>query len=97
MAGSSVFLRGDADGDGTVDLADAIRVLGYLFLGEGAPECLDAADADDSDTLEVTDAVRILRHLFVGDVAPESPFPSCGGEYDWDRVWPPCRQSHCCP
>jgi hypothetical protein len=96
-AGASVFLRGDADDGGEVNMTDAIVILGHLFLGEKAPECLHAADADNNNLLEITDPIRILKFLFLGDVAPESPFPSCGGEYDWESEWPTCRQPNCCP
>ena len=49
------FVRGDANGDGSIDITDAIFTLGFLFLGGGAPPCEDAADADDRGTLEITD------------------------------------------
>jgi len=96
-SGSSVFLRGDADDSGEVNMTDAIVILGHLFLGEKAPECLHAADADNNNLLEITDPIRILKFLFLGEAAPESPFPSCGGEYDWESEWPTCRQPSCCP
>jgi hypothetical protein len=60
------FRRGDANGSDRVDLTDAIVVLGHLFLGRAAPECLDGADADDSGRLEITDALRVLHFLFAG-------------------------------
>ena len=39
------FLRGDADGDGKVDTADALFTLDVLLTGKGAFPCEDAADA----------------------------------------------------
>jgi hypothetical protein len=79
------FHRGDADHDGQLRLADAVRILGYLFLGETAPACLDAADADGNNRLQVTDAVRILGYLFLGQAPPPSPGPppgACGQDND---------------
>ncbi|HVR75876.1 MAG TPA: hypothetical protein VMT52_16210, partial [Planctomycetota bacterium] len=74
-----VFKRGDSDSSGRVDLADAIRILGFLFLGAPAPRCLDASDADDSGSLNRTDAVFILSGLFPGGAQPPAPGPfSCG-------------------
>ena len=67
------FVRGDANGDGSIDITDAIFTLGFLFLGGGAPPCEDAADADDRGTLEITDAVYLLNFLFSG--GPEPPPP----------------------
>ena len=81
------FRRG-ATGDADVlDLSDAIRLLGYLFLGDAEPPCLDAADADDSGTLDVTDAVRVLAYLFLGGEAPSDPGPlSCGVDPTGDAL-----------
>ena len=33
------FLRGDGNTDGTVDISDAIAVLGFLFTGGAAAPC----------------------------------------------------------
>ena len=54
-----VFVRGDADSNGAINLTDGIRILAFLFLGEAAPECMDAADAADSggERPALTDAV----------------------------------------
>ncbi|MBI4603751.1 MAG: hypothetical protein HY721_17490 [Planctomycetes bacterium] len=70
-----VFHRGDADQNGQLQLTDAIRILGFLFLGGPAPDCLDAADADDNGQLQLTDAIRILGFLFLGGVPPATPGP----------------------
>lgn len=77
-AGPAVpFRRGDANGDGSVDIADPITVLLHLFAGGDAPGCLDAADADDSGLLDLSDAVRLLQFLFLGGIAPAEPFEGC--------------------
>jgi hypothetical protein len=73
----SVFTRGDANGDGRVDISDPVRILFFLFLGSGT-ECADALDADDSEAVDVTDAVRVLDYLFRDGPAPAAPFPSAG-------------------
>ena len=70
------FRRGDAAGDGTLDISDAIFLLGHLFLGSEAPACADASDTDDNGRLEITDAVALLAFLFQGGTPPADP----GGE-----------------
>ena len=50
------FIRGDANADGTVDIADGTFIVNFLFLGRSAPTCDDAADADDSGELDLSDA-----------------------------------------
>ena len=76
-AGGS-FLRGDGNGDGTIDLTDAVYTLNYLFLGGAVPACLDAADADDSEEVQLTDAIYTLGFLFSGGAPPPAPYPDCG-------------------
>jgi hypothetical protein len=70
-----IFNRGDADDNGALQLTDAIRVLSFLFLGQQAPTCMDAADADDNGRIELTDAIRILQFLFLGQAPPAPPGP----------------------
>lgn len=81
--GGTVFHRGDSDGSGSLDLTDAIRILGFLFLGQGELPCLEAADSDDNGSVELTDAVRILNFLFQGGPPPVTPGPPpepCGAD-----------------
>ena len=64
--GSAVgaFLRGDADGSGTLTAADAARVLRYLCGGsalDGA--ALLAADYTRDGTVDEADAEAILRYM----------------------------------
>ena len=70
------FHRGDANGDGRVDLADAVRVLAYLFLGDDVPGCREAADIDNDGSIALVDAVQLLDHLFRGGAPPAIPGPS---------------------
>jgi VCBS repeat protein len=79
------FVRGDANGDGAVDLSDPIRILFALFASEWLP-CDDAADADDSGFLDLADPVRLLAHLFLGGAAPPAPGPDCGAETTLDPL-----------
>ena len=63
----ALFIRGDSNGDGKVDISDAQATLNYLFLGGGsAPRCPDAADANDDGVLNIADPVMTLWHLFLG-------------------------------
>jgi hypothetical protein len=73
------FRRGDSNGDGGIDLSDAVYTLNHLFRGGPEPACLEAADSDDNGAIDVTDPVRLLDHLFRGGPAPEPPGPGgCG-------------------
>ncbi|MCZ6794912.1 MAG: lamin tail domain-containing protein [Planctomycetota bacterium] len=71
------FVRGDSNGDGLVDLSDAVKNLLFLFSGQ-AIDCEDAADANDDEVLSVTDSIYVLDYIFRGRSAPRAPFPSAG-------------------
>jgi hypothetical protein len=72
---ASSFHRGDATGEGRVDLADAIHLLAHLFLAGPAPGCLDAADANDDGALNLADPLFLLLYLFRGGAPPPPPGP----------------------
>jgi hypothetical protein len=74
----SRFLRGDCNEDGTVDISDAVCILGWLFLGGSTPGCLAAANANGDDAVNISDPLWILQHLFSGGPPPPAPFPRCG-------------------
>ena len=76
--GGQMFVRGDANADGKVDISDPVYTLGYLFLGLPPPGCAEALNADDSDKLDISDAIYVLGFLFLGGQPPKAPFPRCG-------------------
>jgi RHS repeat-associated protein len=92
------FHRGDSDGNGQLQLTDAVRILGFLFLGQAPPTCLDAGDADGNNQLQLTDAVRILGFLFLGQAPPVAPGPppaACGVDNDDTHLG--CASYTMCP
>ena len=66
------FLRGDANADGAVDIADPVAILGFLFTG-GSLSCENAGDANDDETLDIADPIALLGHLFAGGGALPPP------------------------
>ena len=80
FAGGSPFLRGDTNDDGSVDIADAIGLLGVLFTpGSNPLACEDAGDANDDGSVDVADAISILGFLFTPGTPPlPEPFPNPG-------------------
>lgn len=72
------LIRGDCDADGTITIADPIRLLLGNF-GGASISCWSACDANgDGSTGGVSDPIYLLRYLFVEGPAPVSPFPGCG-------------------
>ncbi len=72
---SNLFMRGDANGDGAVDISDPIVISNWLNQGGAAPACLDGADADDDSRVLQGDADYILSFLFSGGPPPPAPGP----------------------
>jgi PKD repeat protein len=79
VGGGPTFRRGDVDSNGVVEITDAVKLLGYLFLGGGTPECLEAGDTDNNGNIDITDAVTNLGYQFLGQAPPAAPGPlNCG-------------------
>ncbi|MFQ5653940.1 MAG: hypothetical protein ACE5GW_04320 [Planctomycetota bacterium] len=73
------FVRGDGNGDGSADIADAINVLNTLFVPGTPPStCPDRQDANDDGLLNIADAIYILSFLFTSGPEPSPPYPSPG-------------------
>ncbi len=64
------FVLGDANGDGTVNVGDAVYIINYMFKGGDAPVPLAAGDANCDTTIDVGDAVYIINYIFKGGPAP---------------------------
>jgi hypothetical protein len=78
-AGGKTFRRGDVDSNGIVEITDVVKLLGFLFLGSGTPECLEAGDTDNNGVVDITDAVTNLGYQFLGQPPPAAPGPlDCG-------------------
>ncbi|MEM7231388.1 MAG: hypothetical protein AAF517_04405 [Planctomycetota bacterium] len=90
--GGAQFIRGDADGNGTVDQDDVTFLIERLE-GDNNPDlpaeegfpCPDSADVDDDGQLTDKDAVFLLKFLTEDGAPPPAPFPECGLDETRDR------------
>ncbi len=92
-SGEPLFIRGDANQDGALNLADAVSILTYLFA-EGAMNCPDAGDVNDDGAENIADAVFILTYLFANGEKPSAPFDTCGEDPTDDEL-PRCIYTGC--
>ena len=69
------FKRGDANGDGAINIADAIAMLGYLFGGEPL-NCVAAMDVNGDNVADISDPIYELAFLFSGGAGPVGG-PAC--------------------
>ncbi len=91
------FVRGDMDGNGFLNLTDAVFILNFLFLGGATPSCFEACDVDNNGILQLTDGIFMLNFLFLGGEAIPAPRDRCGP----DPASPPdnfdCESFNGCP
>ncbi len=81
------FRRGDVDGNGTVELSDAIVVIHFLLMGTNTPECPDSADVNDDGEVDLADPIYDLNWLFRGGPEPPMPGPfNCGSDPTADGI-----------
>ncbi|HLU48929.1 MAG TPA: hypothetical protein VK116_12630, partial [Planctomycetota bacterium] len=76
----ALFVRGDANSDDSINLADSLTVLNFLYLGGSTLDCEDAADVDDDGGLNLSDPIYLLNYLFLGGNAPLPPFETRGAD-----------------
>jgi len=70
------FLRSDCNSDGTVNIADGVFGINYLFQGGPDPVCDDACDSNDDGAIDAADMIYIFNYRFLEGPAPLAPFPS---------------------
>jgi len=67
------YICGNANGDGSVNVGDAVFVINYVFRGGPAPTPLGAGDANCDGKVNVGDAVYLVNYVFRGGPAPCCP------------------------
>jgi len=80
-----LFIRGDANRDGLLDIGDAVAILGHLF-GAAPAACLDALDANDDGSGDIADAISLLGFLFSAGPPPPAPHPGAGADPTADAL-----------
>ena len=66
----ATLIMGDANGDGNVDVGDAVFIINYVFNSGPAPEPIAAGDANCDGACNVGDAVFIINFVFEGGAEP---------------------------
>ena len=72
------FVRGDANDDGRVNVADAVTILAAKLIGGATLVCEAAGDANGDETANMADAIYVLQYRFLHGPVPAEPFPLCG-------------------
>lgn len=80
------FIRGDANSDGSINIADSSFIFNFLFAGGPQPQCEDSADANDDGRIDITDGAFINNFLFLGGTSPPQPYPNPGTDPTEDEL-----------
>jgi hypothetical protein len=68
--GVHIVIRGDANGDGIIDVGDVIFLVNYLYDDGPAPEFFIQGDATNDGILNVADIVFLINYLYRGGSPP---------------------------
>ncbi|MBT5736939.1 MAG: hypothetical protein HOI29_00020 [Planctomycetes bacterium] len=90
-----LFIRGEINGDTSINIADAMFLLSQLFSGGPEGSCADANDVNDDGSVNLGDPITLLAYLFSGGVNPSNPFPTCGIDPSGDTLG--CENFLNCP
>ncbi|MDE0959290.1 MAG: cohesin domain-containing protein [Planctomycetota bacterium] len=77
---SPPFIRGDSNDDGSLNLADAIFLIGYYFAGGSPPPCRASANSNGDAVVDIGDVIFVINHQFLAGPQPGAPYPSCGAD-----------------
>jgi hypothetical protein len=65
------LLVGDADGNGSINVADVTFLVDYLFFGGPPPDPKALGDVDCSGSINVGDVTFLVNYLFFGGPPPD--------------------------
>lgn len=65
-----LVLRGDANDDGVISVADVMYLINDLFAGGAAPASTCRGDANNDGVITAADVAFLLNYLFAGGAAP---------------------------
>ncbi len=65
------YVCGDANGDETVNIADAIYIINYVFKAGPMPDPSESGDVNNDDSTNIGDAVYLVNYVFNAGIAPD--------------------------
>ncbi len=70
-----LYICGDANKSGEVDIADALSIINYIFASGAAPNPIESGDTDCSNTVDISDVVVLINYTFAGGAQPCAACP----------------------
>lgn len=71
MVSLYVYICGDPNRDGEINIADIVHLINYLFADGPAPQPWEAGDANCDGGVDILDVVYLINYLFAGGPPPE--------------------------
>lgn len=67
------IVYGDANGDGSINVGDAVALINHIFNGGAAPDPVENGDANCDGSINIGDAVALINFIFNGGAPPGCP------------------------
>jgi len=61
---------GDANRSKSVDIADAVFLINYIFAGGAPPNPMESGDPSCNNQVDIVDAVFLINYIFIGGPPP---------------------------
>lgn len=68
-----VYICGDVDADGGVNISDAVALIDYIFHSGPPPDPESAGDANNDAAVNIADAIYLINYIFKGGPPPSCP------------------------
>ena len=78
LVGNTTFVRGDANLDTKINIADAVTILSFLHAGGAGPDCVSIMDINDDGLITQSDPIYELNYMFLSGPVIPAPFPAAG-------------------
>jgi hypothetical protein len=63
-------IRGDANCDGVINIADVVYLINHIFVGGPAPNRLELGDANCDGIINVVDVIYLINYLYIAGPPP---------------------------
>jgi agmatine deiminase len=68
-----VYLCGDANGDGALNIFDITSLIAYLYIDGEPPYPMQAGDINSADDINIFDVTDLISYLYLGGAEPNCP------------------------
>ncbi len=69
------FLCGDVNASGSMDIADVVYLVNYIFASGPAPDPIESADVNCTGSVDISDVVYMVNYIFAAGPAPCASCP----------------------